>query len=230
MHAGMYFFDVGGTLVEPVLDPADATLRILDAIGAGGGEAARRDALAAVAHAYAAGIYAPSSPAGERALWRALATVCLDRLPGGARREWVAALEQALAGYFGWYRPIEGMPELIADLRRVGRPVGIISNWPPSLDALLAQLGFGVFPLVACSGPLRCTKPDPAIFRWALCRAGVPAAECWYVGNDPDADYVPAAALGMRAVLWDPSGRFAGSGMRRAGAVPELRAILGLGG
>jgi len=226
----MFFFDVGGTLAEASLDPAAATLGVLDAIGAGGGPADRRQALEAMAYAYSVGVYAPSTPDGERGLWRSLAAICLDRLPGPARPERVTALQEALAGYFHWYRPVPGMREIIADLRRAGRPVGIISNWPPSLEPFLAHLGFGAFPVVACSGSLRCTKPDPAIFRWALDRAGVPASRCWYVGNDPETDYGPAAEVGMRPVLWDPPGCFGTSGMRRVGSAAELRSVLGMGG
>jgi HAD superfamily hydrolase (TIGR01549 family) len=115
------------------------------------------------------------------------------------------------------------MPELVAGLReRV--PVGILSNWPPSLERLLVATGYGTFPVVACSGLLRCAKPDPGIFRYALAAGGVEPAEAWYVGNDPDLDYWPAAALGMHPILWDPGGR--ARGLVRAGSAAELRALL----
>ncbi len=220
------FFDVGGTLVDAVVDPADPVVSALDALGVGGGPVQRQEALQAMAHASAASLYAPSSAAGEARLWWELARVCLDRLPGGATADRLEGLAAVLAGYDRWYRPVRGMPALVGALRRSGLEIGIISNWPPSLEGFLLRLGFGRFPLIACSGTLRCAKPDPAIFRWALARAGKVPAACWHVGNDAAADYAPAAALGMRAVLWDPAGRCAGQAMCRAGSVAELRALL----
>lgn len=223
----MIFFDVGGTLVEQSVDAAAATLTALEAVAGPAGAAARR-ALAAMAHTYASGVYAPSSLEGEAAFWQAVAGAGLSCLPGGATASRVVALAATLGDYAGWYRPVAGMPEILADLRRVGRRVGIISNWPPSLADFLQRTGFGSFPVLACSGPLRSAKPDPGIFRWALERAGVGAGECLYVGNDREVDYLPAAALGMRTILWDPEGSWVGRDLRRAGSARELRLLLGL--
>ncbi len=221
----MVFFDVGDTLVERVDDPVATVVRDLRAIGVEATGAALADALAAMAHAYASGVYAPSTLRGERGLWRAMAHAALGRLPGGARPRRVAALVARLEGYPAHYRPVAGMPGLVADLQAAGRPVGIISNWPPSLPRLLAALGYGGFRIVACSGPRRRTKPGPDLFRWALKAARVRPEAAWHVGNDPQNDYGPASALGMRAVLWDP-GRRAGREYVRAGTAEELRALL----
>jgi FMN phosphatase YigB (HAD superfamily) len=219
------FFDVGGTLVDRGDDPAQVLRDLLAGLGVHPGEQEWSGALRAMAHAYTSGIYAPTSAAGEDGLWRAMATAGLGRLRCGARPDLVAAVAADLADYPRHYRPVAGMPELVAALRARG-PVGIISNWPPSLPGLLRAVGYGTFPVVACSGPLRCAKPDPGIFRWALREAGVRPEEAWYVGNDTELDYRPARSLGMRAVLWDPQGR--ARGLVRAGSAEELRALLGL--
>jgi putative hydrolase of the HAD superfamily len=50
-------------------------------------------------------------------------------------------------------------------------------------------------------------KPDPAIYRLALDRAGVDAADAAFVGDNPEFDVAPAAALGMTPVLIDRRGR-----------------------
>jgi putative hydrolase of the HAD superfamily len=43
-------------------------------------------------------------------------------------------------------------------------------------------------------------KPDEAIFRWALDRAGCAAADALMVGDRLDNDIAPARRLGMRTV------------------------------
>ena len=224
--ATIVFFDVGDTLLERGDDPVESAAASLRALGIELPARHWPEALGAMQHTYLAGIYAAASLRGERALWRALAAGVLRRLPGAESPRRVAALSRDLGDYGRHYRPVAGMPELIADLRAAGRTVGIISNWPPSLPRLLAAQGYGSFSVLACSGRLRVTKPDPAIFRWALRRAGVPAEQAWHVGNDVEADYLPAAALGMRPVLWDPLGVAVGPGIRRAGGLQELRAML----
>lgn len=222
----MIFFDVGGTLVAQRVDPATEIAATLRGMGLVAAPADLRRSLEALAHAYGAGVYAPSTAEGERTLWRALATTCLDRLPGGATPERVARLADTLEAYPAWYTPMPGMSELLQGLRIEGRALGVISNWPPSLPRLLEYHGLGPFEVLACSGALRTTKPDPGIFRWALAEAGVAAGECWYIGNDPAIDYGPSEALGLRALLWDPDGRHIASTMRRAGSAEEVWRIL----
>ena len=223
----MVFFDVGDTLVERSADP---TLQLIDLwrdLDLGGTPAEMASALEAMGHAYAAGCYAPATATGERSLWRALATAALSRTSSGPTEARVRALSDGCAGYARWYRPVPETTRVLQALRQAGRPVGIISNWPPSLEAFLQDLGLGRFEVLACSGPLRCAKPDPGIFHWALSVAGIAASEAWYVGNDPVCDLAPARALGMEAVLWDPAKRYA-EGVGAVGTEAELRTALGL--
>ncbi len=58
------------------------------------------------------------------------------------------------------------------------------------------------------SGEVGVEKPDPRIFLLALERAGVDAAETVYVGDNPEFDVWPSAALGMTPVLIDRRERF----------------------
>ena len=225
----MVFFDVGGTLVSERADPATEITAVLRRLGLPSAGEAARAALDALGHAYRVGVYAPATAEGERAFWRALAATCLDRLPGGAAPGSVEVLADALEGYPAWYAPQPGMADLLRALRAHGRPLGVISNWPPSLPRLLDYHALGPFRVIACSGTLRTAKPDPAIFRWALTQAGLtPAAAC-YIGNEPALDYRPAEALGMWPILWDPQARHVGSGLRRAGSAKELGRLLQTG-
>ena len=67
-------------------------------------------------------------------------------------------------------------------------------------------------------------KPDPRIYRLALERAGVDAGEAAYVGDNPEFDVDPPAALGMFPVLIDRRERHidhAGARITDMGHLPE---------
>jgi putative hydrolase of the HAD superfamily len=87
--------------------------------------------------------------------------------------------------------------------------LGIVSNFEAWLEDLLRVLGVrDRFPVRAISGLEGVEKPEPEIFLRALARAGTAAHEAVYVGDNPEFDVVPAAALGMTPVLIDRRGRF----------------------
>jgi FMN hydrolase / 5-amino-6-(5-phospho-D-ribitylamino)uracil phosphatase len=78
------------------------------------------------------------------------------------------------------------------------RPLGLISNFTGNLVPCLEELDLRApFTVVCDSGALGIEKPDPAIFRMALTALGARAEACWMVGDNPDADLIPAAALGL---------------------------------
>jgi putative hydrolase of the HAD superfamily len=58
-----------------------------------------------------------------------------------------------------------------------------------------------------------CFKPDPAIFRYALERAGVEAHEAVHIGDAPEIDVLGAQAAGMRGVWFNPAGKPAPQGI-----------------
>ncbi len=85
-----------------------------------------------------------------------------------------------------------------------GYQLGIISNFESWLEDLLADLGLReVFDVTVISGIEGMEKPDPRIFRLALERAGIEANDAVYVGDNPEFDVDPPAALGMFPVLID---------------------------
>ena len=59
------------------------------------------------------------------------------------------------------------------------------------------------FPVRVISGLEGLEKPDPRIYRLALERAGIPAESTAFVGDNPEFDVEPPAALGMFPVLID---------------------------
>ena len=102
----------------------------------------------------------------------------------------------------------------------------MISNYEAWLEDLLDDLGLRpLLPIRVVSGLEGVEKPDPAIFLLALERAGLPAADVVYVGDVPDFDYEPAAALGMYPVLIDRRERhpdFAGARVTDLRRLPAL--------
>ncbi len=91
-----------------------------------------------------------------------------------------------------------------------GYALGLISNFEAWLDDLLADLGVReAFTVRVISGIEGVEKPDPRIYRLALERAGLDAGETAYVGDNPEFDVDPPAALGMFPVLIDRRGRHA---------------------
>ncbi len=102
-----------------------------------------------------------------------------------------------------------GARELLAELARAGLFVALISNWSARLPRLLGALGLdSAFDLVLCSALERLEKPEPAIFRRALDRAGVPASRALHAGDQPERDARGALAAGLTAVLVDHAGVF----------------------
>jgi putative hydrolase of the HAD superfamily len=96
-------------------------------------------------------------------------------------------------------------------LRAVGAgpTLGIVSNFEAWLEDLLAHLGvLESFPVRVISGIEGVEKPDPRIYGLALARSRVDAADAAFVGDNPEFDVAPAAALGMTTVLIDRRGRF----------------------
>ena len=64
-----------------------------------------------------------------------------------------------------------------------------------------------LLPTRVISGVEGVEKPDPRIFRLALERRARRPEEVVYVGDNPDFDIEPTAALGMFPVLIDRRGR-----------------------
>ena len=69
-------------------------------------------------------------------------------------------------------------------------------------------------------------KPDLAIFHLALQRVGLPASDVVYVGDVPDFDIDPAAAVGMFPVLIDRRGRHPDFPGPRVSDLRQLPALL----
>jgi putative hydrolase of the HAD superfamily len=173
---------------------------------------------------------------GHAAAWRGMIEVFLRH--GGADP---ARLDE-LAGWLWqeqprknlWRRPIAGMIELVADLRRTGIKLAIISNSEGKLAELVTELGWSsYFDIIADSGRLGIDKPQPGIFQHACAALGASCSELLHVGDSWEADVEGALGVGARAVWFDarhrqrqlPDGVY---GASSAGELREGLARLGL--
>jgi 2-haloacid dehalogenase len=100
--------------------------------------------------------------------------------------------------------PIAGMHELVERLDEAGVPLFAITNFSheffPPFRATEAAL-FDRFRDIVVSGEEKLVKPDAAIYRLALERFGLTAAEAVFI-DDNVANVAGAAAVGMTAILF----------------------------
>jgi putative hydrolase of the HAD superfamily len=122
-------------------------------------------------------------------------------------RTWQRLKQVLAADHTGWL-PFDGAAEALADLRRRGYRLGVITNWDLSAQRLLAERGLdGFFEQVVVSSEVGCEKPDRRIFDRAAGAAGVPAAECLYVGDNYYVDTIGARGAGMECLIVNRFGR-----------------------
>lgn len=103
----------------------------------------------------------------------------------------------------GWENYAESV-EVLETLRARGFRLGIVSNWPPSLEQTLELAGLRqYFEAIVVSGIEGYAKPHPAIFIAALERLQSDPRSTLYVGDSPKHDVEGPAAVGMPSVLID---------------------------
>jgi putative hydrolase of the HAD superfamily len=104
----------------------------------------------------------------------------------------------------GNYALFDDVAETLDALGATGTTLGIVSNFEAWLDELLSVLDVRErFPVRVISGIDGMEKPDPRIYELALTRAAATASEVAFVGDNPEFDIDPPAALGMFPVLID---------------------------
>ena len=106
------------------------------------------------------------------------------------------------ASYDGHCNLTDDVRQTLAELRRRGLKLGVITNGPSAMQRRkLAVLGLEhAFDAILVSGEEGVRKPDAEIFRRALERCGVAAHEALFVGDHPVADVEGAHRAGLRAV------------------------------
>jgi putative hydrolase of the HAD superfamily len=204
------FFDVGETLVH--VEPSFVDL-FTDVLADEGIGRSTEQVRAASEHIYAGfsqaardGSRWTTSPERSKAFWTSIYARMLEELEVAAD-----GLTERLHAEFTKlenYVLFEDVRPTIRALQDAGLGLGIVSNFEAWLEEW-----FGVhdllesFPVRVISGLEGIEKPDERIYRLALERAGVAAADAVYVGDNPEFDVDPPAALGMYPVLVDRRGR-----------------------
>jgi putative hydrolase of the HAD superfamily len=227
------FFDVGETLVH--VEPSFADLFVAVLAGAGHARSAA-DVREATAHVYARfseaahdGSLWTTSPERSRAFW----TSVYDRMLGELGVPDGDGLASTLHREFTRmenYVLFEDVWPTISALQEAGLHLGIVSNFEAWLEDWfgLHEL-FDIFPVRVISGIEGIEKPDERIYRLALERANVDATHAAYVGDNPEFDVDPPAAIGMFPVLVDRRDRFPDHAGARVRDLRELPAILEAG-
>jgi putative hydrolase of the HAD superfamily len=205
------FFDVGETLVHPF--PSFPEL-FAEVIGREGHHVLADDvqrASRAVSERFSQASRDDerwtTSPERSRAFWLSVYELMLESLElpsGDGLRD---ALYEAFTDRSN-YALFDDVRPALERLASEGYALGLISNFEAWLDDLLGDLGVrDAFAVRVISGIEGVEKPDPRIYRMALDRAHLEAGEAAYVGDSPEFDVDPSAAVGMFPVLIDRRGR-----------------------
>ena len=108
-----------------------------------------------------------------------------------------------------WTHVATDTPLALEKLREMGLRMAVISNADGRVEALLRGRGLAdYFEFIIDSHVFGVEQPDPRIFRAAVERMGVGAAECLYVGDIDPVDGLGARSAGLQAVLLDPWDHF----------------------
>ena len=119
-------------------------------------------------------------------------------------------------------RPLAGAVELLAELREGEVAHGIAtSGRRPEIDASLEALGVGSETVVIERGDVARAKPEPDLFITCAERLGIPAQECYVVG-DAVWDLLAARRAGMLNIGL-LSGGYGEDELTRAGAFRVYR-------
>jgi len=227
-------FDAGETLVHPSPSFPELFTSVLAAAGHRRAPDAVIEASRSVFHRFSEAardneLWTTSQERSER-FWKSVYERMLEELglPGDV------ALRDALYVTFtdpANYALFDDVHEALASLDAAGLALGIVSNFEAWLEDLLGSLGVRErFEVRVISGLEGVEKPDAAIFERALERIGHDAADVVYVGDNPEFDVEPAAAVGMTPVLIDRRERFPDATCIRIGDLRQLAgAIAGVG-
>lgn len=232
MPTAAVFFDAGETLVHPHPTFPELFALILTREGHPVDVEEVRSRSHVVferfAHAARAKSLWTTTPERSRAFWREVYEILLDDLGIPDDHDLVDRVYAEFTDLAN-YALFEDVIPALESLRAAGLRLGVVSNYEAWLERLLVHLGVTrYFDVRVISGIEGVQKPDPAIFRLAMERAGVSPEESVYVGDDPELDVAPAAEAGMRPILLDRRGRHPDAPQPRITSMAELPPLLGI--
>ncbi len=105
------------------------------------------------------------------------------------------------------FNPFAEAVPVMEELRSMGLPIYIVSNWDVLLHEVLEDLGWThYFEDIIASAVVGVEKPERGIFDEALRVSGVSPDRVLHVGNDPVTDIEGASSLGIDAAFIDRKG------------------------
>ncbi len=105
--------------------------------------------------------------------------------------------------------PFDDVIPALTGLKGKGLILGLISNVDRDITSMLNEMKLeSLLQVVVTSQEVGFNKPQPEIFRAALSRAGVQAAEAIYVGDQYQIDIMGAKQAGMKGILLDRGNYF----------------------
>ena len=205
------FFDAGETLVHPWPSFPELFAAVVTREGHPRTHDEVRRASAVIMDRFSSAAKAnelwTTSPERSARFWGSVYDLMIEALDlpsGNGLREVLYAEFTDLSNY----ALFDDVAPVLEQLRVEGVILGIVSNFEPWLDQLLSALEVrDVFAVRVISGLEGIEKPDPRIFELAMERAGVGPQDSAYVGDNPEFDVDPPAALGMFPVLIDRRNR-----------------------
>ncbi len=137
--------------------------------------------------------------------WRQFLREMVENLEVAGRAEEIADhMHRVLSQTRPQYAPYPEAPEVLAELRRRGLRLAVVSNWEMDLPEVLDRAGLRpYFDVVVASALVGAAKPDPRIFRVALDALSLRPEEAVHVGDSYEADVSGARAAGVYPVLLD---------------------------
>lgn len=128
---------------------------------------------------------------------------------------------------FESYRLYEDVKPTLDAVEAAGYRIGLISNFDSWLEEMLLEMEVGhIFEPSIISGNVGVEKPDPAIYRIAVERAGVQPEVCVHIGDSPRTDMEPASDVGITPVLIDRADRYPHSRYARIRDLTELLPLI----
>ena len=192
---GLVLFDFGGTWDA---DGARWSIRFHSAYRAAGG----RQSFAAFEKVFresdrALGRFTGIERLGFRAMVDAQAGLLLARLPDGATLSKKAIADDFHASTCA----VVSRNTAVLECLQQSYHLGVVSNFTGNLEQCLQELGvMKYFSVIADSGRVGVTKPDPRLFQHALTKAGLGGTTAWMV-RQLRIGHPPFAALGLHCVV-----------------------------
>lgn len=151
-----------------------------------------------------------------------IAAMC-QRLP---ERLHAAARELTLNWWENWLLPVDGMAELVRELKGLGYGIYLLSNAKLDLPRYFDRIpGSECFDGRIVSADWKLLKPQPEIYRVLLREYGLKADECFFT-DDLNINIEAAVLAGMSGAVFrgteDLRGELIRAGVSLAGAAQEI--------